>query len=52
MDSFSTAFIYILKIVTDFSVAHSITLCLATLQFVSVPSRVLVSTIAASIGLA
>ncbi len=52
VDSFSTAFIYILKIVTAFTVAHSITLCLATLQIVSVPSRVVESIIAASIGLA
>ncbi|MEL6160318.1 MAG: HupE/UreJ family protein [Cyanobacteria bacterium J06554_11] len=49
---FSTAFVYIIKIATAFTVAHSITLCLATLQIVQVPSRVVESIIAASIGLA
>ena len=49
---FSTAFVYIIKIATAFTIAHSITLCLATLQIVQVPSRVVESIIAASIGLA
>ena len=49
---FSTAFIYIVKIATVFAIAHSITLCLATLQIVQVPSRIVESIIAASIGLA
>lgn len=49
---FSTAFIYIIKIATAFTIAHSITLCLATLQIVQVPSRLVESIIAASIGLA
>ncbi|MEO0769437.1 MAG: HupE/UreJ family protein [Cyanobacteria bacterium J06649_4] len=50
--SFSTAFVYILKVATAFTIAHSITLCLATLQIVQVPSRIVESVIAASIGLA
>ena len=49
---FSTSFIYIVKIATAFTIAHSITLCLATLQLVQVPSRMVESVIAASIGLA
>ncbi|NEQ54641.1 MAG: HupE/UreJ family protein, partial [Leptolyngbya sp. SIO3F4] len=49
---FSTAFIYIIKIATAFTIAHSITLCLATLQIIQVPSRIVESIIAASIGLA
>ena len=49
---FSTALIYIVKVATVFTIAHSITLCLATLQIVEVPSRLVESVIAASIGLA
>ena len=49
---FSTAFVYIIKIATAFTIAHSITLGLATLQIVQMPSRVVESIIAASIGLA
>ncbi len=52
VDKFSTSFIYILKIATAFTVAHSITLCLATLNVVQVPSRFVESVIAISIGLA
>ncbi|ESA38536.1 membrane protein [Leptolyngbya sp. Heron Island J] len=52
VDKFSTAFIYIVKIATAFTIAHSVTLCLATLQIVQVPSRIVESIIAASIGLA
>ncbi len=52
VDKFSTSFIYILKIATVFTIAHSITLCLATLNLVQVPSRLVESVIAASIGLA
>ncbi|MEM6254390.1 MAG: HupE/UreJ family protein [Cyanobacteria bacterium P01_D01_bin.156] len=48
----STAFVYIVKVATAFTVAHSITLCLATFQIVQVPSRIVESVIAASIGLA
>ena len=52
VNKFSTSFLYILKIATAFTVAHSITLCLATLNLVQVPSRFVESIIAASIGLA
>lgn len=50
--SVRAAFIDVLKIVTAFTLAHSITLTLATLGFVSLPSRFVESTIAASIILA
>ncbi|MGB7086565.1 MAG: HupE/UreJ family protein [Phormidesmis sp.] len=49
---FSTSFVHILKIATAFTVAHSITLGLATLQIVDLPSRWVESIIAVSIGLA
>lgn len=52
VDKFSTSFIYILKIATAFTVAHSITLCLATLNLVQMPSQLVESVIALSIGLA
>jgi hypothetical protein len=42
----------VLRIVTAFTVAHSITLSLATLGFISLPSRLVESTIAASVVLA
>jgi hypothetical protein len=51
-ERFGGAFIDVLKIVTAFTVAHSITLTLATLGFVSLPSRLVESTIAASVVLA
>ncbi len=50
--SFRTAVIDVLKIVTAFTLAHSITLTLATLGFVSLPSRFVESAIAASVVLA
>jgi hypothetical protein len=46
------AFFSVLKIVTAFTVAHSITLTLATLGVVSLPSRWVESTIAASVVVA
>lgn len=49
---FGEAAVDVLKIVTSFTVAHSITLSLATLGVVSLPSRVVESTIAASVVLA
>lgn len=49
---FSTSFLYIVKIATTFTIAHSITLGLATLQIVDLPSRLVESVIAISIGLA
>ncbi|MDB5841392.1 MAG: HupE/UreJ family protein [Herminiimonas sp.] len=46
---FKPAFMDVLKIVTAFTVAHSITLTLATLGVISLPSRWVESTIAASV---
>ena len=46
------ALVDVLKIVTAFTVAHSITLTLATLEVVSLPSRWVEATIAASVVLA
>ncbi len=50
--SFGAAFRDVLKIVTAFTVAHSITLTLATLGVVTLPSRLVESAIAASVVLA
>jgi hypothetical protein len=50
--SFRGASIDVLKIVTAFTVAHSITLSLATLEVVALPSRWVESAIAASVVLA
>ena len=52
VESFKPAFIYIVKIVTFFTIAHSITLSLAALEIVSLPSRIVESVIALSIALA
>jgi len=49
---FSAAFWDVLRIVTAFTVAHSITLSLATLGYVILPSRIVESAIAASVVLA
>lgn len=49
VDAFKPAFLSVLKIVTAFTVAHSITLSLATLGIISLPSRLVESTIAASV---
>ena len=49
---FAPALIDVLKIVTAFTVAHSITLSLATLGVVGLPSRAVESAIAASVVLA
>lgn len=49
---FSTVLVYIIKIATAFTVAHSITLGLATLNIIQVPPRLVESAMAASIGLA
>jgi hypothetical protein len=49
---FAPAFWSVLKIVTAFTIAHSITLSLATLGVVSLPSRLVESTIAASVVIA
>ena len=50
--SFAPAFWDVLRIVTAFTVAHSITLSLAALGFISLPSRLVESAIAASVVLA
>lgn len=52
VDAFKPALWDVLKIVTAFTVAHSITLSLATLGFISLPSRWVESTIAASVIIA
>ena len=46
------SFVEVLKVVTAFTLAHSITLSLAALQIISLPSRVVESVIAASVVLA
>jgi hypothetical protein len=51
-ENFKTAFIDVLKIVTAFTLAHSITLTLATLHIVALPSRWVESGIAASVVIA
>lgn len=50
--SLRAASVDVLKVVTAFTVAHSITLSLAVLGFVSLPSRLVESVIAASVVLA
>jgi len=52
VDAFAPALWDVCKIVTAFTVAHSITLGLATLDVVSLPSRLVESAIAASVVLA
>ena len=52
VDTFRQALWDVLRIVTAFTVAHSITLSLATLGLVSLPSRLVESSIAASVVLA
>lgn len=52
VQKFRPAFIYIIKVITFFTIAHTITLTLASLEIVSLPSRVVESIIALSIGLA
>ena len=52
VQAFKPAFMDVFKIVTSFTVAHSITLSLATLGVVSLPSRVAESAIALSVVLA
>jgi hypothetical protein len=48
-NSLKRSLIEVLKVVTAFTLAHSITLSLAALQVVSLPSRIVESTIAASV---
>ena len=52
VDAFKPAFWSVLKIVTAFTLAHSITLTLATLGVISLPSRWVESIIAASVVIA
>ncbi len=52
VETFSSALWYILKIVTLFTIAHSITLSLAALGYIQLESRIVESIIALSIGLA
>lgn len=52
VDKFKPAFYYILKIVTFFTIAHTITLSLAALQIITLPGWIVESIIAFSIGLA
>lgn len=52
VQKFKPAFMYILKIVTFFTLAHTITLSLASLSIINLPSRVVESIIAFSVGLA
>lgn len=52
VDKFKPAFLYILKIVTFFTIAHSITLAIASLGVMDLPSRYVESIIAISIALA
>ncbi|MFT5587973.1 MAG: hypothetical protein ACI9ZF_000128 [Bradyrhizobium sp.] len=52
VDAFKPAFWSVLKIVTAFTLAHSITLTLATLGLISLPSRWVESIIAASVVIA
>lgn len=49
---FKPAFIYIIKIITFFTIAHSITLALAAMEVVNISSRIVESIIAFSIALA
>ena len=46
------SFVEVLKVVTAFTLAHSITLTLAAMQIISLPSRLVESVIAASVVLA
>ena len=50
--TFKAAFIYIIKVITFFTIAHTITLTLSSLEIISLPSRLVESIIAFSIGLA
>ncbi len=52
VERFKPAFLYIVKIITFFTIAHTITLSLAALNIVVLPSRFVEAIIALSIGLA
>lgn len=50
--SFRTSFLAVVKIITIFTLAHSVTLSLAALEVINLPSRLVESIIALSIALA
>ncbi len=52
VNNFKTAFWNVFKIVTAFTIAHSITLSIAALEIIKLPSRLVESAIAASVVLA
>lgn len=52
VQKFKPAFFYVLKVITFFTIAHTITLTLASLELVNLPSQITESIIAFSIGLA
>lgn len=52
VDRLKPALMNVVKIVTFFTIAHSITLCLAAFEIISLPSRLIESIIAISIALA
>ncbi len=52
VESFGPAFWSVLKIVTSFTVAHSITLCLASMGIIQLPSKIVETVIAFSVFLA
>ncbi len=52
VQEFKPAFFYILKVITFFTIAHTITLTLASLEIINLPSHIVESIIALSIGLA
>jgi len=51
-DTFRSSFIEVLKVVTAFTLAHSVTLTLAAMGVIALPSRVVEAAIAASVVLA
>lgn len=52
VEKFKSAFLYVLMIVTFFTISHTITLSLAALNIINLPSRLVESIIAFSIALA
>ena len=52
VESFKSSIIYVIKIVTFFTIAHTVTLSLAALEIVKLPSALVESVIAISIALA
>lgn len=52
VDSLRPAFMNVLKIVTAFTVAHSVTLTLAAMNWINLPTRLVESVIAASVAVA